>query len=193
MTNMTVGNSREYGAAKPQCLESLRNRDASWRAGRSLCVGRIYLYDKALLKMMVMKRLTNACRLVIVAWLATTVFGCQTLQSHPGLTIVPIASFNQLVGKWEGISKHVPDMKDDAYVVLIIGGNGYFNFVGNRATGYLLGTGTLTLLDGRAHGKTRSGTGTVTLHDKAGSPVLVVEVSLNDGHHFYIEMTPLRG
>jgi hypothetical protein len=55
-----------------------------------------------------------------------------------------------------------------------------------------LGTGTLTILDGRAHGKTGSGTGTVTLHKKAGKSVLVVEVSLNDGHHYYIEMTPLR-
>jgi hypothetical protein len=140
----------------------------------------------------VMKRLTNTCLLVTVAWLAITVFGCETLQSHPGLTIVPISSFDQLAGKWEGLSKRVPDMQDDAQVILIIGENGHFNFVSNRATGYLLGTGALTILDGRAHGKTGSGTGTVTLHDKAGSPVLVVEVSLNDGHHYYIEMTRLR-
>jgi hypothetical protein len=141
---------------------------------------------------MVMKRLTNTWLLVIVAWLATTVFGCETLQSHPGLTIVPISSFDQLAGKWEGLSKRVPDMRDDAWVILIIGENGHFNFVSNRATGYLLGTGALMILDGRAHGKTGSGTGTVTLHDKAGSPVLVVEVSLNDGHHYYIEMTRLK-
>lgn len=136
--------------------------------------------------------MTNVCMLVCVAWFATTLFGCETLRSQPGLTIVPISSFDQLTGKWEGLSKRVPDMQDDAWVILIIGKNGHFNFVSNRATGYLLGTGTLTILDGRAHGKTGSGTGTVTLHDKAGSPVLVVEVSLNDGHHYYIEMTPLR-
>jgi hypothetical protein len=29
MTTMMVGNSREYGAAKPQCLESLRNIDGT--------------------------------------------------------------------------------------------------------------------------------------------------------------------
>ena len=141
---------------------------------------------------MVMKRLTNTCLLVTVAWLATTVFGCETLQSHPGLTIVPISSFNQLAGKWEGLSKRVPDMQDDAWVILIIGENGHFNFISNRATGYLLGTGTLTILDGRAHGKTGSGTGTITLHDKAGNLVLVVEAALNDGKHYYLEMTPMK-
>ena len=138
------------------------------------------------------ERLTNVCILVTVAWLATTLFGCETLRSQPGLTIVPISSFDQLAGKWEGLSKRVPDMQDDAQVILIIGKNGHFNFVSNRATGYLLGTGTLTILDGRAHGKTGSGTGTVTLHEKAGNSILVVEVSLNDGHHYYLEMTPLK-
>jgi hypothetical protein len=41
-------------------------------------------------------------------------------------------------------------------------------------------------------GKTGSGTGTFTLHDKAGKPVLVVEAALDDGHHYYLEMTPIR-
>lgn len=140
----------------------------------------------------VIKRQTKASILFTLAWLTATVFGCGALQSHPSFTIVPISSINQLTGKWEGLSKRLPDMHDDAWVILIIGENGHFNFVSNRAMGYLLGTGTLTILDGRAHGKTGSGTGTVTLHDKAGSPVLVVEVSLNDGHHYYIEMTRLR-
>jgi hypothetical protein len=138
---------------------------------------------------MVVKRLTSACMLFTLAWLVITVFGCETLQSHPGLTIVPISSFDQLAGEWKGLSKRVPDMQDDAWVILIIGEKGHFNFISNRAKGYLLGTGTLTILDGRAHGKTGSGTGAFTLHDKAGSPVLVVEVSLDDGHHYYLEMT----
>lgn len=141
---------------------------------------------------MVINRQTKACTQLTLAWLAATVFACGTLQSHPGLTIVPISSFNQLAGEWQGLSKRLPDMQDDAQVILMIRENGHFNFVSNRTMGYLLGTGTLTILDGRAHGKTGSGTGTVTLHDKAGSPVLVVEVSLNDGHHYYIEMTRHR-
>jgi hypothetical protein len=78
--------------------------------------------------------------LVTVAWLGTTVFGCETLRPHPGLTIVPISSFNQLSGKWEGLSKRVPDMQDDAWVILIIGENGHFNFV---AMPLALLTGTL--------------------------------------------------
>ncbi|HSF67359.1 MAG TPA: hypothetical protein VLA67_08000 [Nitrospiraceae bacterium] len=141
---------------------------------------------------MLVKRLTNACMLITVAWLATTVFGCQTLTSRPALMIVPISSVDQVTGKWEGLSKRVPDMRDDAWVILLIAKNGHFNFVSNRAEDYLLGTGVLTILNGRAHGKTGSGTGTLTLHDKNGSAVLVVEVSLNDGHHYYMEMSRLK-
>jgi hypothetical protein len=55
-----------------------------------------------------------------------------------------------------------------------------------------LGTGTLAIQDGKVFGKTGSGTGTFTLHDKAGKPVLVVEAALDDGHHYYLEMTPIR-
>ena len=141
---------------------------------------------------MLVKRLTNACMLITVAWLATTVFGCETLIYHSPPRIVPISSINQVTGTWQGLSKRVPDMRDDAWVTLMIGERGHFNFISNRETGYLLGTGSLTILDGRAHGATGRGTGTLTLHDKAGSPLLVVEVSLNDGHHYYIEMSRLK-
>lgn len=33
-------------------------------------------------------------------------------------------------------------------------------------------------------GMNRKGTGTFTFHEKAGTPVLVVEASLHDGHHY---------
>lgn len=132
----------------------------------------------------------KAWRLFTLAWLAATFFGCGALQSQPTSRIVPISGFDKVAGEWEGLSKGVPDMRDHARVLLIIGQNGHFNFVSDRATELVLGTGTLTMQDGKAFGKTDSGTGTFTLHDKAGKPVLVGEVVLNDGHHYYLEMTP---
>jgi hypothetical protein len=122
----------------------------------------------------------------------TTLIGCGTSQSRPGLTIIPISTFEQVAGKWEGLSKRMPDMRDHAQVVVIINEKGHFNFASDRRTGVLLGTGTLTILEGKVFGKTGSGTGTFTLHDKAGNLVLVLEAALNDGNHYYLEMTPMK-
>ena len=63
----------------------------------------------------------------------------------------------------------MPDMRDPAQVVVIISEKGHVNFVSDRGTGLLLGTGTRTILDRKMFGKTGSGTGTFTLHDKAGN------------------------
>ena len=130
---------------------------------------------------------------LMVGSLAATPFGCGgALHPEPSSTVVPISTFEQISGKWEGLSKHVPDMRDHASVLLIIREKGYFNFVSNRGTGLLLGTGTLHIQNGKVFAKTDSGTGMFTLHDKASKPVLVAEVALNDGNHYYLVMTPLR-
>ncbi len=122
----------------------------------------------------------------------TTLIGCGTSLSRPGLTIIPISTFDQVAGKWEGLSKRMPDMRDHARVVVIISENGHINFISDRGTRLLLGTGTLTILKGKVFGKTGGGTGTFTLHDKAGNRVLVLEAARNDGNHFYLEMTPMK-
>jgi RpiB/LacA/LacB family sugar-phosphate isomerase len=140
----------------------------------------------------VMKKVTKAGRLLTLGWLAAIFFGCGGLQSQPVSRIVPISSFDQVAGKWEGLSKRMPDMRDHAWVILIISEKGFFHFASNRATGLLLGTGTLHIHDGEVFGKTGTGSGTFTLHDKAGKPVLVVEAALNDGNHYYLELTSIR-
>jgi len=140
----------------------------------------------------VMKNVKKAWKLLTLGWLVATFFGCGVLQSQPASKIVPISGFDQVAGNWEGLSKRVPDMRDHAWVILIISEKGYFHFASNRATGLLLGTGTLHIHDGEVFGKTGTGSGTFTLHDKAGKPVLVVEAALNDGNHYYLEMTPVR-
>lgn len=138
------------------------------------------------------ERRKNLMGLLTLGWLAATIFGCGVLLSQPASRIVPISGFDKIAGKWEGLSKRVPDMRDHAWVILIISEKGYYNFASNRATGLLLGTGTLQIQDGRVFGKSSAGRSTFTLHDQAGKPVLVVEVVLNDGNHYYIEMAPVK-
>jgi len=140
----------------------------------------------------VMKNVTKACRLFTLGWLAAIFFGCGLMQSQPGSKIVQISEFDQVAGNWEGLSKRMPDMRDHAWVILVIRENGHFHFASNRATGLLLGTGTLHIHDVEVFGKTGNGSATFTLHDKAGKRVLVVEAVLNDGNHYYLEMTPIK-
>jgi hypothetical protein len=130
----------------------------------------------------------RAWKFLILGWLTVTILACNAPQIHPGAPHVPITTLEQIVGKWEGLSKRKPNMRDHAQVLLTISKTGHFNFVSDRGTGLLLGTGVLTLSEGRAFGKSSSGTGTLTLYEMAGQPVLVLEAALNDGYQYYVEM-----
>lgn len=136
-----------------------------------------------------MKGHIKAWTFLALAWIMAISLGCGALQARPDTPLVPISSFEQVAGTWEGMSKRLPDMRDAAWVILIISEKGLFKFASNRETELLLGTGTLTILEGRVFAKTGTGTATFTLHDKVGHLVLVVEASLNDGLHYYLEMT----
>ena len=80
----------------------------------------------------------------------------------------------------------MPDMRDHAQVLLTARAQGRFNLFTDRGADLLLETGTLTILDGRALAKSPHGPGIFTLHEKAGALVLLGEVTLNDGHHYYL-------
>ena len=128
----------------------------------------------------------------VLALLAPVLFGCGSMQTRSESKIVPITTFQQVAGKWEGLSKRMPDMRDHAQVVLTINERGHFNFISDRGSSLLLGTGALTILNGQASGTSGSGTGILTLHEKAGASVLVLDAALNDGHHYYVEMTKMK-
>ena len=135
----------------------------------------------------------KAWRLLILGWLTITIFGCSAPQIQPGSPVVPITTLEQIVGKWEGSSKRIPDMQNHAPVVLTISEGGRFTFVSDRGSDsekdLLLGTGMFTISDGRAFGKGGGGSGTITLYGRAGRPnVMVLIAALNDGNHYYVEM-----
>ena len=140
----------------------------------------------------IMKRLTNGCMLIIVTWLAAAVIDCAGPRSSPNPNIIAVASLATIAGRWEGVSRTVPEMRDDAAVMLIIREEGRFNFISNRGTEVLLGTGILMNVDGAVVARGNQGTALLTLHDQAGGPVLVVQAALTNGHHYYLEMTRNR-
>ena len=139
-----------------------------------------------------MKRLTNLCMLLALAFLCSASFGCGMRPSSSELNIIPVSSLATITGEWEGLSKTVPEMRDDARVRLIILEKGHFLFISDRGTEMLVGTGALTILQGTVLANGQRGAAMLTLHDRAGAPVLVVQAALSDGHHYYREMTRLK-
>ena len=123
--------------------------------------------------------------------IAALVVGCGALSSPPASKIVPISGFDTIFGEWEGLSKGVPDMREHARVLLTVSEKGHFNFASDRAAGLVLGSGALYIQDCIVFGRSSAGTGMFTLHDHAGKRVLVVDAALNDGNHYFIEMTPI--
>jgi hypothetical protein len=138
--------------------------------------------------------LGRAWALLTLAWLTAGLIGCTEHQPgrQPTMAPVPISDIKQVVGKWEGVSKSVPDMRDDAEVLLIIDDNGTFQFVGSRRTDTIVGAGRLMLHDGQLVGTTARLSATLTLHGREDQSVLVVEVTRKDGKRFYGELTPAQ-
>ena len=136
-----------------------------------------------------MKRVTNAYLVIIVSLLTIASIGCAASRSSANLKIVPVAGIAGVAGDWQGLSKRLPDMRDDAWVLLMIREDGYFKFAGNRETDIVLGVGTLTIRDGLVVATGEQGSGTLTLHDKGGDSLLVIQATLKDGRHLYMEMT----
>jgi hypothetical protein len=130
--------------------------------------------------------------LSVLLAVATALSGCAGMRTRSDATIVPITTFQQVAGNWEGLSKRMPGMSDDAQVVMTINDRGHFNFVSDRGTELLLGTGSLTILDGHMFGTTSSGTGTFTLHHDTAGPLLVLEAALNNGRRVYVELTRMK-
>ena len=132
--------------------------------------------------------MTNGWKFFILGWLMAVLFGCSAMQTQPASKIIAVSRFDQIAGKWEGLSKRVPDMHRHAWVVLLISDRGTFNFVSDRGTDLLLGTGTLHIQDGQVFATSHHGTGMFTLHDRAGKATLIVEVALRDDHHYFVEI-----
>ena len=128
-------------------------------------------------------------KLLLIAALA---FGCERMHTRSESKIVPIITLKQVAGQWEGLSRRLPDMRAHAQLVVTINERGHFNFISDQRSGLLLGTGTLTIVNGQATGTTGSGSGILTLHEKGGASVLVLEAALNDGNHYYVEMTHMK-
>jgi hypothetical protein len=106
---------------------------------------------------------------------------------------VPIASIASVAGKWAGPAKRVPPSPDDDWVEVTISPSGTFQYVAARTVGAALGSGTLTLGDGKLTSRSdRGGTATYVLYQGNGRRVLAVEAVTASGLRYSIQLTPAR-
>jgi hypothetical protein len=120
--------------------------------------------------------------------------GCAgTAPREAAVTPVPIASLESVAGKWAGTAKRVPPSPGDDWVEVTISPGGTFQFAAARTVGAALGSGTLTLADGKLTSRSdRGGTATYQLYQGNGRRVLAVEAVTASGLRYSIQLTPAR-
>src|SRR5213594_783922 len=90
----------------------------------------------------------------------------------PTWTVVPIADFTAVAGKWEGLMTRHPRPRTDDWVRVTIQEDGTYEFASYRITGVFSGKGRLSLTDGRLTAQSERGTATCTLHRANGQRML---------------------
>ena len=116
------------------------------------------------------ERLRALCYGMLV-WGVTGFIGCAPVEPlpPPPSTQVSVSTFKSAAGKWAGILKAIPPLRDDDWVTLTISDDGGYEFVSIRMIGIFHGKGTFTLIDGKLRTETERGWALVTLYEDGAS------------------------
>jgi len=139
------------------------------------------------------ERLRALCYGMLV-WGVTGFVGCAPIEPlpPPPSTPVSISTFKSAAGKWAGILKAIPPLKDDDWVTLTIRDNGAYDFVSIRTIGIFHGKGTFTLTDGKLRTETERGWGMATLYEEGGRRMLKIEGATKEGTQYLADLTPTK-
>lgn len=138
-----------------------------------------------------MLRLHRAvARLVVLAGLAAgaACAGPGTSSREPA-AMVPIRDVAAVAGTWGGLMTRQVGRPQQEWVELRVEPDGTYQALGARQIGALIGQGTLTVDDGRAHATGRNGTAVLTLLESDGR-VLRVEFRDASGIPFSGNLRP---
>ena len=131
--------------------------------------------------------------LLLVSSLAACA-GLRTPQ-HTSLTPVPIAEIKTTEGTWEGLVTHARTGKDSGRIVVVLTSHdtyGTYSFGGATAKGPLVGTGRVTLQNGRLSSEMGQRVVDFTLCLRGSENVMTAHVFGKDGNPYYMELTPLK-
>lgn len=124
----------------------------------------------------------------------TGVVGCAPVEPlpPPPSTPVSVSAFETVAGKWAGILKPMPRLKNDDWVTLVIRDDGSYDFVSVRTIGIFQGQGTFTLIDGKLKTETERGWIIATLYEEGGRRLLKVEGATKDGTQYLAGLAPVK-
>ena len=139
------------------------------------------------------ERLRALCYGMLV-WGVTGFIGCAPVEPlpPPPSTQVSVSTFKIAAGKWAGILKAIPPLRDDDWVTLTIGDDGGYEFVSIRTIGIFHGKGTFTLIDGKLRTETERGWALATLYEDGVRRMIKIEGATKDGTQYSAELAPTK-
>ena len=141
-----------------------------------------------------MKEWLRALCCGVLIWGVTGFMGCAPIEPlpPPPSTQVSVSTFTNAAGKWAGILKTIPPLKDDDWVTLMIRADGAYEFVSVRTIGILHGKGTFTLIDGKLKAETERGWVLGMLYEEDGRRMLKVIGASKDGTQYAADLAPTK-
>jgi len=134
---------------------------------------------------------------LIFLLLVSSLAACAALktQQQMPLSPVPITEIKAVEGTWEGLVTHARTGKDSGRVVVVLtfhDAYGTYSFGGATAEGPLVGTGRVTLQNGRLSSEIGQRVVDFTLCLRGSENVMTAHVFGKDGTPYYMELTPLK-
>ena len=126
----------------------------------------------------------------IVAMVIVVLAGCAGMTpAGPAETVVSIAGFDTVKGKWAGVITRSPASRREDLVELTVDADGSYRFESARTIGVLQGGGKLALRDGALFSSSEHGSATYRLVDRGGQRLLKVDAVDRDGLRYSGELT----
>ncbi len=107
-------------------------------------------------------------------------------------TVVPIRSFSQVAGKWDGLAIGAKTAGDASFFLITIADDGTYQAGTTRGMGVFAGSGKLTIKDGKLITEADSDSATYTLYESGGKRVLQLDGVVKPGRGVTANLTPAK-
>jgi hypothetical protein len=139
----------------------------------------------------------HGCQVLVFLPLVTVLAACSGAgaQKKEPVSCVPMAAVKEVEGTWEGLVKEVRTGRDAGRVVVVLTSHdsyGTYNFAGETARGFLVGTGRVSLQKGRLVSETEQRTVDFTLYLRGSETVLAAHAVGRDEKPYSMELTRMK-
>jgi hypothetical protein len=129
--------------------------------------------------------------------LVSSLAACAGLGTHQQIPLspVPITGIKMVEGTWEGLVTNARTGKDAGRIVVVLTSHeayGTYSFGGATAQGSLVGTGRVTVQNGRLSSEMGQRMVDFTLCLRGSEKVMTAHVFGKDGNPYYVELTPMN-